>query len=251
MKVVAISSAKPGAGQTTSVVSLAGALASEGFTVLIVEANSRDTVAAFLSKKSETSQVIADLFGELDTASLDPQALVCESGIENISFAPGGGAALAAIASTVATQPGNGLKIKAFLAGLDNQFDYVLIACPEQCDALMVNALAASGLLIIAVTPGEVELDRVTTLLSFADMVAKSTETEINRLLLATRHDEQQDDSVAGLTTLQETFGEQLWSGFIPADEKFAEAVEQGTPICELDPKTPGAVAYRQLVSAV
>lgn len=281
MKIIAIANPAGGCGQTTTVVSLAGALASEGFAVLIVEADPRANISAFFKNKTTAPRVLADLFGNapghldeisasdtdapdtgslsaepldtksLDTESLDTDSLVSQTGIENIKLIQAGERLNESVAEITPGRHGAGLILRTFLDKLDGQPDYVLIGCPMDLKLLMVNAIAACTTLIIPVLAGSDNQDAVSSLLHLVQMIEKSNARPIKKIVLPTRHDDQSENADDAIKVMGQAFGEDLWSGFIPVDSKFGEALEQSIPIVEVDAKTPGAVAYRQLLSTL
>tara|TARA_R110000787_G_scaffold73381_3_gene163396 strand:+ start:6940 stop:7770 length:831 start_codon:yes stop_codon:yes gene_type:complete len=275
MKVIAIANPAGGCGQTTTVVSLAGALASEGFAVLVVEADPRANISAFFKSKTIAPHVLADLFsnvpvhldeisasdtdapvtgslstGPLDTKHLDTESLVGQTGVENIQLIQAGEHLNEAVAATPGRH-GAGLILRTFLDRLDGQQDYVLIGCPTDLKLLMVNAIAACTTMIIPVPAGSDNPDAVASLLNLVQMIEKSKAKVIKKIVLPTRHDDQAENADDAITVMKQAFGEDLWSGFIPVDSKFGEALEQSVPIVAVDAKTPGAVAYRQLLSTL
>ncbi len=286
MKIIAIANPAGGCGQTTTVVSLAGALASEGFAVLIVEADPRANISAFFKNKTTAHRVLADLFGNapghlgeisasdtdapdagspsagpldaksldtksLDTESLDTDSLVGQTGVENIKLIQAGEHLNESVAEITPGRHGAGLILRTFLDKLDAQPDYVLIGCPMDLKLLMVNAIAACTTIIIPVPAGSDNPDAVANLLHLAQMIEKSNARPIKKIVLPTRHDDQSENADEAIKVMEQAFGEDLWSGFIPVDSKFGEALEQSIPIVEVDAKTPGAVAYRQLLSTL
>lgn len=246
MKTVAIAQHPAGTSQLTAAISLAGALATEGFSVLIVEANPDSAISSYFPNKTQPAHMLADIFKTpKNLESISANSLVCESGIENISLILAGDD----LSASVTTHPGMGLVIQNFLLTLEAAYEYILIACPTALNVLMVNALAAAHIFVIPIISDTENLDTVTKLLSIAEMIETSKGNSLEKMIIPIDHDNQTEGAASSLSALKEAFDEYLWDGFIPLDPNFEEAAKQNIPIAELNPKTPGAVAYRRFLS--
>ena len=246
MKTIAIAQHPEELNQLTTTISLAGALAAEGFSVLIVEANPDSAISSYFINKTQPAHMLADIFKTPENLqNISANSLVCESGIENISLILAGDD----LASSVTTHPGMGLVIHQLLTLLGAAYEYILIVCPMALNALMVNTLAAAHMFFIPIISNAENLDTVTKLLSIAEMIETSKKSSLEKIIIPIEHDNQDEDAVRSISALKEAFDEHLWNGFIPLDPNFNEAEKQNIPISELNPKTPGAVAYRRFLS--
>ncbi len=231
-------------GKTTTSVTLAGELVSEGSSVLLIETDTRGNIRAFFKQESVPDNGLHKLFvGEIGA---DISAAFSETGVDELSVMTAG-AALEEVCNQLLSQQGKGLVLKEFLGQCEERFDYVLIDCSTRFDLLMVNALAACDMLIAPVSCGDDEHGGLDNLLKTAAMVGRSRARDIDVLVVPVKHDPNAENAEDAMVALKLQFGDKLWGGFIPDDTNFARAIDAGKPLSILEPSAPGAVAYRQL----
>ena len=148
MNVWAVANQKGGVGKTTTAITLAGILASQGHRVLLVDMDPHGSLTTYFGFDPDTIEnSVYNLFHDKDLKTL---ALVQGTNFERLSMLPAS-TALATLDRQLATQQGKGLVIKKCLMQIQGVYDYVILDCPPMLGVLLVNALAACDYLIIPV----------------------------------------------------------------------------------------------------
>ncbi len=244
MNVWVIANPAKNAGKTTTSVTLAGELVSEGSSVLLIETDTQGNIRAFFKREEAPDDGLHKLFvGDIGT---DISALFVATGVDELSVMAAG-AALEEVCNRLLSQQGKGLVLKEFLAQCEERFDYVLIDCSTRFDLLMVNALAACDMLIAPVSCGDDDHGGLDNLLKTAAMVGRSRARDVDVLVVPVKHDPNTENAEDVMVALKLQFGDKLWEGFIPDDPGFTSAADAGKPLSIQEPSAPGAVAYRQL----
>ena len=148
MIVWTVANQKGGVGKTTSAVTMAGILAAEGKRVLLLDTDPHASLTACFGYDSdELDHTMLDLFTNNDYSYDTVKASVISTGEDNISII-GGSIALATLDKTL-NRDGVGLILKKSLQLLSGDFDVAIIDCPPVLGVMMVNALAASSMIIV------------------------------------------------------------------------------------------------------
>lgn len=246
-QVIAIANYGDLTNHTTSVVSLAGALATDALRVLIIEANPEAPLSNYFHAIKESGPTLADLFKDSGMIRKDSLTrLVPVSSKATISMITAG-EDLQEVANGLSRNAGKGLLLRNLVNTIEDLHDYVLISCTKNLDVLLVNALAASHTLLLPVNLGNVQAEALAQYLEIVNMIEAGRKMPLRKIALPMAQE-------MGITPPEETekeleflLGDQLWDGVIPSDPHFAQAAEEGVTISELNPKAPGAVAYRRL----
>ncbi len=244
MNVWVIANPAKNAGKTTTSVTLAGELVSEGSSVLLIETDTQGNIRAFFKREEVPDDGLHKLF--VGDIGADISALFVATGIDELSVMTAG-AALEEVCNRLLSQQGKGLVLKEFLIQCEERFDHVLIDCSTRVDLLTVNALAACDLLIAPVRSGDDDQGGLDNLLKTAAMVDRSRGRDVDVLVVPVKHNPSADNAEDAMVALKLQFGDKLWDGFIPDDASFASAADAGKPLSLQEPSAPGAVAYRQL----
>ncbi len=249
MKVWTISNQKGGVGKTTTAVTLGGLLANWGLRTLLVDVDPQGSLTSYFRyDPEELEQSVFSLFkAKSEGKKIDPEALLCSTGIEGLELLPAS-VALATLDRQMGRLEGMGLILKQALDSLSGRFDHVLIDCPPMLGVLMVNALAACNHLIIPVQTEFLALKGLERMLHTLNMVLRSRTTPLTHTVVPTFFDRRTRASLDSLRVLRETYADTLWDSVIPVDTQFRESSRAGVPPPQFCPETRGVVAYTQLL---
>jgi chromosome partitioning protein len=142
--------------------------------------------------------------------------------------------------------------LKAALAEVADQFDYILLDCPPALSKLTVNALvAADGVLI----PMQCEYYALEGLTALMDTIGKIKRVINPRLevegLLRTMFDPRNNLANDVSAQLLEHFKEKVYRTIIPRNVRLAEAPSHGLSVMAYDSQSSGAKAYLALAGEV
>ncbi len=247
MKVITIANQKGGVGKTTTVVTLAHALALAKKRVLVLDLDPQGQVATFLGLEQS-----AGAFYLLSTC-LDPQAnlemiiqqQVRSSGRENLHIIPG--SPLTNMAQTMLNAANAPVSVIRRLLGLFNGSgpDYILIDTAPSVGGIQERAVWAADLVIVPTLPDSSSLEGVRSMLGMArELKSKDWAGQIFGIL-PTHYEERTRESRASMEDLR-AFG-----GLVlpPIHDRTAlrDARSRGMTIFEFEPDGQPAREYNDL----
>ena len=240
MIVWTVANQKGGVGKTTSAVTMAGILAAEGKRVLLLDTDPHASLTACFGYDSdELDHTMLDLFTNNDYSY--------DTVKDNISII-GGSIALATLDKTL-NRDGVGLILKKSLQLLSGDFDVAIIDCPPVLGVMMVNALAASSMIIVPTQTEFLALKGLERMMKTFEILKGTKAEEMNYMIVPTMYDRRTKASNQSLESIRQSYGANVWSGVIPIDTRFRDASERHRPASMLYPHARGVEAYRMLTA--
>ncbi len=247
-RVLAVVNQKGGVGKSTTAVNLSACLGELGGKVLLVDLDPQgNATSGYGLNRNQRSLCIYDaLLGEQDLASLiEPVE------IEHV-FAVPATIQLAGAEIELVSAMSRETRLKAILAPVLNDFDFVIIDCPPSLGLLTVNALTATQGLIIPIQCEYYALEGLSKLLDSVRLVR----AHLNPLLevfgvVMTMYDVRTKLSQQVVEEVREFFDGKVFDSLIPRSVRLSEAPSFGQPITLYDPNGKGAQAYRALAKEV
>lgn len=249
MKIWAVANQKGGVGKTTTTAALAGLLADAGKRVLVVDLDPHGSLTSYFGHDPDTLELSCyDLFTNNGRFSPElPGQLLLETSHSNIKLLPSS-TAVAVLERQSLGQDGFGLVISKALAHLADDFDFALLDNPPLLGVLMVNALAASELLVIPVQTEFLALKGLDRMLSTLRMVNRSRKQILPCLIAPTMFDRRTQASMSTLRVLRQKYARDLWQAYIPIDTRLRDASRSGLVPSALDRNSRGVLAYKALL---
>jgi chromosome partitioning protein len=247
-RIIAVANQKGGVGKTTTSINLACSLAATKRRVLLVDLDAQGnatmgvgvdksalklTCRDVLLEKARAAQAIQHLT-TLGLWLLPANSDMTEAEIKLRDVAAGDFA------------------LKAALAEVANEFDYMILDCPPALSKLTVNALvAADGVLI----PMQCEYYALEGLTALVDTIQKIKRVVNPRLeiegLLRTMFDPRNNLATDVSNQLTTHFGDKVYRTIVPRNVRLAEAPSHGLPVMLYDALSSGAKAYLALAGEV
>jgi len=250
MNVVTVANQKGGVGKTTTAVSMAGLLASQGQRVLLVDLDPQGSMTSYFKHDPDTIRTgVYSLFEAraAGTGVMAEDHLLVETGVPGLSLMPGC-TAMATLDRQLGTREGMGLVIREALDRLSSRFDWVFMDCPPMLGIMMVNALAACQHLLIPVQTEFLAIKGLDRMLHTLDMIGHARGGVPPYTIVPTFFDKRTRASTDALRHLRDQHHDHLWPRVIPVDTRFREASKSGKPINMYSPEARGTQAYASLL---
>ncbi len=244
-KIIAVAQHKGGTGKTTTCINLGASLCDMGKTVLVVDLDPQASLTVSLG--INPLQVEKSIYQVLVDPNVNMKDTILRRPTLSFFVVPSH-LDLAMAESELAGKIGREKVLQKKLAPIKGDFDYIFIDCPPTLGILVVNALAAADSVLIPVQCEPLTFFGVKHLLQIINLVRE----EVNPALkiegvLRTMYDRRTKLSEEVSNSIQQTFGDLVFSTIIYRHVKFAEGPVHEIPINFYASKSAGADEYRNL----
>jgi chromosome partitioning protein len=238
-KVLSISIFKGGAGKTATAVSLASALTKLGARVLLIDLDQQASATRHVGLDPENEN--PNLYHVFKRQV--PVSTAVKHLDHGFSIIPGN-SLLAAIEE--ALEEGDETMLRDLIAGVKDEFDYIILDSPPGKAMLSFNALSAADEIIIPLPAERPALDGVQDLLRFVNEVVweKYNPRLKIRGILPTMYKRTTTHSAGVVEKAREIWGDKVFPVEVPETIQFPRAYNEGRPFPDFDPEHEGALAY-------
>lgn len=247
-RIIAIANQKGGVGKTTSTVNIGAALAEMGLRVLLVDLDPQGNASTGVG--IETRGLEHSMYHVLmQDEQLDN--VVEPTDVKGLFVAP---ASLDLAGAEIELVPAfsREQRLKRAIADVIDDYDYVLIDCPPSLGLLTVNGLAAADEVLVPIQCEYYALEGLGQLLRNVDMVKKNLNPELDlSTILCVMYDARTKLSDQVVSEVRDHFGDKVLRSVIPRNVRVSEAPSFGQPITTFDPRSRGAIAYRDAAKEV
>ena len=247
-RIFCVANQKGGVGKTTTTVNLAAGLARVGQRVLVVDLDPQGnaTTGSGIDKRSLQSSVYDVL---LEASSLAEARQPSPKGGYDVL---GANRELAGAEVELVGLERRERRLKAALATVAADYDFVLIDCPPSLSLLTLNGLCAAHGVIVPMQCEYFALEGLSDLVNTIKQVHANLNPELQiigllRVMFDTRITLQQQVS----EQLKAHFGPKVFDTVIPRNVRLAEAPSYGQPGVVFDPSSKGAQAFVEFAREV
>jgi chromosome partitioning protein len=240
-RIFCIANQKGGVGKTTTTVNLAAGLALIGKRVLMVDLDPQGnaTTGSGINKRALNLSVYDVLLGNASVAEARQPSP--KGGYDVL----GANRELAGAEIELVDLERREARLRDALAGVDAEYDFVLIDCPPSLSLLTLNGLCSADGVVVPMQCEYFALEGLSDLVNTIKQVHANLNARLQiigllRIMFDARITLQQQVS----EQLKAHFGAKLFNTVIPRNVRLAEAPSYGLPGVIFDPASKGALAF-------
>jgi chromosome partitioning protein len=247
-RVIAIANQKGGVGKTTTTINMGACLAEMGLRTLIIDLDPQGNASTGLGIENrglETSMYHVLMHDVPLENCVEP------TDVRNLFVAP---ASLDLAGAEIELVPAfsRETRLKRAIEAVLGDYDYVLIDCPPTLGLLTVNGLAAASEVLVPIQTEYYALEGLGQLLRNVDLVKKNLNPGLEvSTIVCVMYDARTKLSDQVVQEVRDHFGDKVVKAVVPRSVRLSEAPSFGQPITTFDPRSRGAIAYRDVAKEV
>lgn len=241
-RIIAIANHKGGVGKTTSVANIGAAFAMKGKKTLLIDLDAQQNLTFFFLKEEAKVSVYDALTGRATLPIMGVK--------ENLYLTPSS-IDLARAELDLSGRIAREAILRNLLAGIEQDYDFVLIDCPPSLGIITYNALVAATDLFIALTAEALPYKGLTMLEEVVELIKGSLNSSLELSgVFMTRYNNRNLNNIVA-AQIGQRYGSKLFSTKIRENIALAEAPLAGKTIFDYSPESNGAKDYAALTEEI
>ncbi len=142
-------------------------------------------------------------------------------------------------------------RLKEVIEGLKETYNYIIVDCPPSIGILTVNALVASQIVIVPVTPSHLSVCGFSRVMEVLEALKESLLLDVTIFFLITLFERRHREARIQKRSLERNHGQHFLKTVVRKDTKLNAATRKGVSIFEYDRDSPGSRDYADLAEEI
>lgn len=247
-RIIAIANQKGGVGKTTTSINLAASIAEMGKRVLAIDLDPQGNMTSGLGvDKNDVENTVYELM--LDECSINES--IQDTVVKGLRLIPSNVNLAGAEIELLGVNDKEYI-LKTAVDYIRDDYDFIVIDCPPSLNMLTVNAMTTADTVLVPIQCEYYALEGLSELIHTINLVKNrlNENLEIEGVVF-TMYDGRTCLSMEVVENVKENLKQNVYKTIIPRNVRLAEAPSHGLPINMYEPKSAGAVSYRNLAKEV